>query len=294
MGKRRILAIATGTVLAATGISAPAADAASTNCFKAIGWPVTGNWDGIGGDGIGVVEAHGDGLWWYLRDAPNSGKIDYQFRFGRAGDQPVVGNWDGMGGDGPGTVRPVKVSDVFDDWHWELRDVPDGGNPKYVFDYGRAYAYGLRTYLPVTGNWDGVGGDGPGVAGGDANGSKAWHLRDSATGGDPDYNLVYGQAGLGNDKPMAGDWDGDGRDGPGVVRTTNDRLSWLERNELSSGTADIGFDYGVASDCNVVGDWDGIGGDGPGVVRGASGGRLEWHLRNGAGAGEQPSVFLYP
>lgn len=47
------------------------------------GCPVTGNWDGLGGDGIGIVYARPEGhLEWHLRNGPNPGLPEYDFNYG--------------------------------------------------------------------------------------------------------------------------------------------------------------------------------------------------------------------
>ncbi|MET8982964.1 hypothetical protein ABZX85_46065 [Streptomyces sp. NPDC004539] len=241
-------------------------------------WPVTGNWDGVGGDGVGYVTVEGGVLRWRLSESAFSGRIDYDFTYGDAGDVPVVGNWDGIGGDGHGIVRPVRDGNTYMNWEWHVRDSPL--STKYpVFSYGRAYVNDVLTYRPITGNWDGIGGDGPGVAGGNAGGSKAWHLRKGVSGGISDYDFIYGVVG---DFPVTGDWDGIGGDTQGVVRpgqNADTNLYWHQRETLTDGPTTRSFSYGVRGDCPVTGNWDGIGGDTPGVARGTANG-LEWHLRN--------------
>ena len=74
------------------------------------------------------------------------------------------------------------------------------------------------------------------------------------------------------DIAVAGDWDGDGDDEPGVF--TNGR--WALRSDASPGGSALPvFTYGVAGDLPAVGDWDGDGDDDPAVFR-----RGEWFLRN--------------
>src|SRR4051794_4654145 len=73
------------------------------------------------------------------------------------------------------------------------------------------------------------------------------------------------------ERPIAGDWDGNSTDTPGVVRGN----TWFLRNSNTSGAADATFTYGDPSDLFVLGDWDGNGTDTPGVVRGNT-----WYLRN--------------
>jgi peptidoglycan/xylan/chitin deacetylase (PgdA/CDA1 family) len=63
---------------------------------------------------------------------------------------------------------------------------------------------------------------------------------------------------------------------PGVVR---DR-TWLLRNDLSGGPAQVSFDFGLAGDHKVMGDWNGDGTRTPGVFRDGT-----WYLRDRNGAG---------
>jgi hypothetical protein len=91
----------------------------------------------------------------------------------------------------------------------------------------------------------------------------------------------FGQQG---DRVLACDWNGDGRDTPGVVRGTQ----WRLRNRNSSGGPQIVFTYGQAGDRFVCGDWNGDGTDTPGVVRGN-----EWRIRNRNSAGAPAQVFNF-
>jgi peptidoglycan/xylan/chitin deacetylase (PgdA/CDA1 family) len=72
------------------------------------------------------------------------------------------------------------------------------------------------------------------------------------------------------DRPVAGDWDGDGDVTPGVVRGS----TWYLRNSNSTGPADVVLSFGFSYDRVVVGDWNGDGIDTPGVVRDGT-----WYLR---------------
>ena len=67
-----------------------------------------------------------------------------------------------------------------------------------------------------------------------------------------DISFTFGEPG---DIPVVGDWDGDGRDGIGVVRGT----TWLLRNTPTAGPPDHTFEFGDADAIPVVGDWDGDG-----------------------------------
>ena len=92
---------------------------------------------------------------------------------------------------------------------------------------------------------------------------NTWFLHTGAT----DTAFGFGQT---TDRPVVGDWDGDGKDTPGVVRGN----VWYLNNNFDN-TADVAFGYGKTTDRPVVGDWDGDGKDTPGLVRGNV-----WYLNN--------------
>ncbi|MEU7831215.1 MULTISPECIES: hypothetical protein [unclassified Nonomuraea] len=232
---------------------------------------ISGNWDGIGGDGIGTVTKTADGLSWHLRNGVLGGS-ETTFNFGLPTDIPVVGNWDGIGGDGIGVVRVTSDNQ----WDWYVRQGANGGVAEYHFVYGSGNDY------PVTGNWDGQGGDGVGVV----SPGGGWHLRNGANAGNADYNFAY----TGNFTarlPAAGNWDGIGGDGPVALgANSNGDYLWALRNDMLGGSPQTTFPYGKAfpSGCAVVGNWDGIGGDGIGDVY-SDGARLQWHLRDAPNSG---------
>ncbi|GIM91826.1 S1 family peptidase [Paractinoplanes toevensis] len=65
--------------------------------------------------------------------------------------------------------------------------------------------------------------------------------------------------------PLAGDWNGDGKDTIAIWRP-NEHKFYL-RNSLSSGGADVTLTFGQADDVPVAGDWNGDGVDTVGVWR---------------------------
>jgi hypothetical protein len=108
---------------------------------------------------------------------------------------------------------------------------------------------------------------------------------DSTTADWIDYNtgtiFHYGRPG---DRPICGDWDGDGRDGIGVVRGA----TWFLRNAISAGPANVQFNYGRVGDWPLAGDWNGDGRDTPGVRR-----ENIWFLRNSLSGGAAQLQFSY-
>src|SRR3954447_19233658 len=78
-----------------------------------------------------------------------------------------------------------------------------------------------------------------------------------------DVSNSFGSAG---DIPVAGDWDGDGRDGIGVFWTSTGQ--WFLRNSAAgSGPAESVVAYGTSGDKPFVGDYDGDGRDDIAVFR---------------------------
>ncbi|GEM_PF-7068195 len=114
-------------------------------------------------------------------------------------------------------------------------------------------------------------------------GQPVWLLRDELAGGSPDHRFVYGRAG---DVIIRCDWNGDGRDTPGIVRDG----TWHLRDRLGGGAADHTFVYGRVDrgDIPICGDWNGDGRDTPGIVRDGT-----WHLRDRLGGGAADHTFVY-
>lgn len=109
-----------------------------------------------------------------------------------------------------------------------------------------------------------------------------WYVRRPDGSGWVTRSFVYGLAG---DRPLWGDWDGNGTFTAGVVRGN----SWLLRNGNGGGDADVSaFSFGRPTDRFLVGDWDGNGTFTPGVVRGTT-----WFLRNANNAGDHDVQFGY-
>ncbi len=90
-----------------------------------------------------------------------------------------------------------------------------------------------------------------------------YHLRNSNTEGRPESNFRYQQT---VDKPVVGDWDGDGDDTIGIYRPSE--LKFYLRNSNTEGSADISpFIYGSKEYLPLAGDWDGDGDDTIGMYR---------------------------
>ncbi len=134
------------------------------------------------------------------------------------------------------------------------------------------FSYGLAGDLPLMADWSGSGLETIAVVRGSRHGvlpagPLTWLVRQIAGGGTPDIVFEFGRHG---DVPLAGDWNGDGVDTPGVYRNG----TWLLRSSLTGGSV-TEVEFGETGDVPVVGDWNGDGVDTPGVVRGS-----RWILLN--------------
>ena len=83
--------------------------------------------------------------------------------------------------------------------------------------------------------------------------------------------------------PVAGDWDGNGTDTPGLFEDGR----WCITNQLKMGDVCIEQTWGAPGDLPLVGDWDGDGVDTPGTYR-----DLRWYL-NDADAAGKPADFSW-
>jgi hypothetical protein len=91
--------------------------------------------------------------------------------------------------------------------------------------------------------------------------NSLFHLRNSNSTGSPDSSFFFNNFG---DKPVAGDWNGDGDDTIGIWRPSNGNFILREGNPFGEQTK---FQYGKSGDRPVVGDWDGNGTTTAGIYR---------------------------
>lgn len=163
--------------------------------YGGVGWtPVCGDWNGDGTDGIGVY-VNGN---WFLRETASPGKPQYSFGYGGAGHLPVVGDWNG---DGVDSVGAVSTSNFI----WLVRNQNSGG------PWDAAWQYGFAGAVPVPGNFAGSRTTELAIYV-----SGTWYVRDELGPG-PARVFAYGGPQF---VPIVGDWNDDGTDGIGVIRST--------------------------------------------------------------------------
>ncbi|MFZ5829222.1 MAG: choice-of-anchor D domain-containing protein, partial [Planctomycetota bacterium] len=197
---------------------------------------------------------------WTLDQGERWNVDDLTLEFGLATDQVIVGDWDGDGDDDPGVIRNINGF-----WNWFLDT--DGDRDHEIPGTG-SLIFGLAADVPVVGDWDGDGRDSPGVARQHPSGFLYWYL-DTNGDGDPipdNQNDPY-LFGLHGDIPVVGDWDGDGTDQLGVVRTEGVGLGWYLANANGDPIQETYSRFGLAGDQVIVGDWNGDGKDDAGVAR---------------------------
>jgi hypothetical protein len=90
-----------------------------------------------------------------------------------------------------------------------------------------------------------------------------FYLRNSNTGGIANQEIFFG--GDAADIPVAGDWNGDGKDTPGIYRNG----VWYLTDQSTTGAAAANYTviFGIAGDQPFVGDWNGDGKDTLAVLR---------------------------
>ena len=191
-------------------------------------------------------------------------------------------------------VNAVAVEPVngFQKWFFDLNNEP-------AAEVDRLFGLSSDVHL-VAGNWDGIGGDDPGVVRaetleGDTSGVKylRWYLD---TNGDPTAEISEVIFGLDGQIPVTGDWDGNGITDRGAVAEVGGQLRWYFDTVPSTtngnpedpfGIGALHFDFGPAGATPVTGDWDGNGITDIGYVI-ENGAGLDWHLYSVA------TDFLYP
>ncbi len=173
---------------------------------------------------------------WYLRDADG---VETQFYYGNPGDAPFMGDWDCDGTETPGLYRQ---SDGFA----YLRN----SNTQGIADV--RFFFGNPGDVPLAGDFNNDGCDTLSIY--SPSQARFYIINelgsDGAGLGAAEYSFLFGNPG---DKPVVGDWDGDGIDEIGLHRESTGFFYF--RNTLDTGIADDQFYFGNPGDRFVAGDW---------------------------------------
>ncbi|MEE8331893.1 MAG: Ig-like domain-containing protein [Acidimicrobiia bacterium] len=173
---------------------------------------------------------------WHLRDA--SGAVT-SFYYGNPGDFAFMGDWDCDGDATPGLFRQ---SDAFA----YLRNANSQGNADIRFFFGNP------SDIPIAGDFNGNGCDTLSIYRPESQTFFIMNQLGQNEGGlgAAEYSFGFGNPG---DKPVVGDWDGDGVDEIGLHRESSGFFYY--RNTLTTGNADGQFFFGDPGDRFVAGDW---------------------------------------
>jgi hypothetical protein len=195
---------------------------------------------------IGLVDT-ATGIW-RLRE----GFKTKQFYYGNPGDVPFMGDWNCDGVDTPGLYRQ---SDGFA----YLRNSNSQGNADIQFFFGNPGD------VPIAGDFNNDGCDTLSIY--RPKEARFYIInklgKNNGGLGQADYSFLFGNPG---DKPVVGDWDGDGVDEIGLHRESTGFFYY--RNTLTTGIANGQFFFGNPGDRFVAGDWGNVDGvDTPAVFR---------------------------
>ncbi|MEO0595006.1 MAG: fibronectin type III domain-containing protein, partial [Chloroflexota bacterium] len=153
---------------------------------------------------------------------------------------------------------------------WQFRDSNASGYADVVFNWGMDG----DGWVGVIGDWDGDGVDGIGMYR-----DGLWLLRNSATLGNANIEVRFGEAGW---QPIVGDWNGDGIDNVGVYRDGQFMLNMNGTVQMFT------FDPLGQGGTPIAGDWDGINGDTVGLYNAGV-----WALADSNMANASANVFSY-
>ncbi len=198
------------------------------------------------------------------------------FYYGNPGDVPFLGDWDCDGVATPGLFR---TSDTYA----YLRNTNTQGIADIRFFFGNP------SDIPLAGDFNGDGCDTLSIyRPSEARFYIVNKLGENEGGlGAAEYSFLFGNPG---DKPVVGDWDGDGIDEIGLHRETAGFFYY--RNTLTTGIADGQFYFGDPGDKFVAGDWgvvDGV--ETPALFRHAD---STFFFRNTLTQGNADSQFRQP
>ncbi len=190
---------------------------------------------------------------------------------------PVVGDWTGAGFDTIGVLN--QNNGLFS--LCTANDTTTCANSGNVIQL----VLGNANDMPLAGRWTaGAAHAGAGVF---RPSNGLIYFKNSLTTGYADYQMVLGIPG---DVGLAGDWNGDSVDSPGVYRPSNSTFYLTDTVCNCTPTANYQFQYGVGGDAPVIGDWIAQGHDGVGLFRQSNG---FTYLKNALTTGIADDPFTY-
>ena len=191
---------------------------------------IAGDWNGDGTDTVGLYDKTTSRF--YLKNSNSSGSADVTFTYGVAGAGwiPIAGDWNGDGKDTMALYNPTTSVFYFRNTT-SLQGPNDKGYADVTFAYGQAGA----GWIPIAGDWNGDGKDTIGLYN---PATSTFYLRNTISlqgsydKGYADLVFSYGTANAGW-KPIAGDWNGDGKDTIGLYNPATSTFYLKNTNDAS-------------------------------------------------------------
>ncbi len=203
---------------------------------------------------------------WFISNSANGTGPTITIGFGELGDVFLAGDWNGDGTDTPGVFRARSGAAPV----WLLSNNTTGAGPLISF------AWGAPGDLPLVGDWNGDGADTVGIfRAAPASGQEFYLATSNVAGGGGVGAVTLGNPG---DRPITGDWNGDGIDTIGIFRHNGAAPDWFEADSNATASGGTTVNFANPTD-NVIftGDWDGDRHDSPGVFRNEAGAGI-WGL----------------
>jgi hypothetical protein len=240
-------------------------------CGAAPAGPAVVDFNGDGRTDFGVIRSTGGpsgGLVWYNKlNGPDTVTIQ---GWGIATDLPMAADYDG---DGKADLAVWRQAAGTGSGFYILRS-SDGTFQFFQFGQGGDDPY-------VVGDYDGDGKADPAIYREGSNASSPSTFWFYPSGGPLANTQVAVNWGVGGDRPVPGDFNGDGKADFGVARGSGGSLAFFTVPGTGAGADLAGLqvtNFGFATDDIVPGDYDGDGKTDIAVVR-SSGGALVWFVR---------------